>query len=171
MIGFIMSNKLNTLNTVAVREADRELIITRVFDAPQDLVFEVWTRPEHLANWWGPNNFTLAFCKIDFRVGGQYRFCMRSPDGEDHWVWGVYREISEPERIVFTWDREDLDGNPRSESVVTVIFEMHEEKTRFTLRQGIFEFAEDCSEHEGGWTECLGRLAGYVEIAKSLSFE
>lgn len=156
---------MTALNSIAIHAADRELLMTRVFDAPQDLVFEVWTKPEHLANWWGPNNFTLPFCKVDFRVGGEYRFCMRSPEDEDHWVWGVYREIVEPERIVFTWDREDLDGNHRSKSVVTVTFEMQEEKTRFTLRQGIFDFADDCSEHGGGWTECLDRLARYVQKA------
>jgi uncharacterized protein YndB with AHSA1/START domain len=160
-----MSNKLFALNSVAIHAPDRELVMTRVFDAPQDLVFEVWTEPKHLANWWAPNDFTLPFCEVDFREGGSYRFCMRSPAGEDHWVWGVYREIVEPEQIFFTWDREDLNGNPRSKSVVTLTFEMQGEKTRFTLRQGIFEFAEDCSEHQGGWTECLNRLARYVEKA------
>jgi uncharacterized protein YndB with AHSA1/START domain len=162
---FIRRNELTALNHIAAHAADRELIMTRIFDAPQDLVFEVWTEPKHLVNWWGPNDFTLPFCEVDFRTGGSYRLCMHSPEGEDHWVWGSYREIVEPERIVFTWDREDLDGNPRSKSVVTVTFEAVEEKTRFTLRQGIFEFAGDCAEHQGGWTECLNRLARYVERA------
>lgn len=153
------------LNNIAVQTRDRELVMTRVFDAPQDLVFEVWSEPKHLVNWWGPNHFALPFCEVDFCEGGSYRFCMRSPEGEDHWVWGTYREIVEPERIVFTWDREDLNGNPRSRSVVTVTFEALGEKTRFTLRQGIFEFADDCAEHKGGWAECLNRLAEYVEKA------
>lgn len=153
------------LNKIAVQTRNRELVITRIFDAPQDLVFEVWTEPKHLRNWFGPNDFTLPFCEVDFREGGNYRFCMRSPDDEDHWVWGTYREIVEPEQIVFTWGREDLKGNPRSKSVVTVTFEPVGEKTRFTLRQGIFEFADDCTEHQDGWTECLDHLARYVEKA------
>jgi len=156
---------LTGLNNIAVQTRDRELVITRVFDAPRDLVFEVWSEPKHLANWWGPNDFTLSFCELDFREGGGYRFCMRSPEGEDDWVWGTYREIVEPERIVFTWDREDLNGNPRSGSVVTITFEAFEEKTGFALRQGIFEFADDCTEHHGSWSQCLDRLAHYIEKA------
>ena len=145
------------------RSTGRELVITRVFDAPRDLVFNVWTKPEHVVRWWGPNDFTLPFCEMDFRTGGAYKYCMRSPQGEDHWVWGTYREIVEPERIVLTWDRKDLEGNPRSNSVVTVTFADDEGKTRFTLRQGIFDSQEDCVEHQGGWTECFDRLADYVE--------
>jgi len=144
---------------------DRELVITRVFDAPRELVFSVWTKAEHVVRWWGPNNFTLPFCEMDFRPGGSYKYCMRSPEGEDHWVWGKYRDIVEPERIVFTWDRKDLDGNARSNSIVTVTFDDYGSKTVFTLRQGIFEFPDDCAEHMGGWSECIGRLAEYVESA------
>jgi uncharacterized protein YndB with AHSA1/START domain len=152
-------------NNIAVQTLDRELVITRVFDAPQDLVFEVWTEPKHLANWWGPNDFTLAFCHVDFREGGSYRLCLRSPTGEDHWALGTYREIVETERIVFSWDREDLNGKLRSKPIVTVTFEALGEKTRFTLRQRIFELADDCPEHRGGWSQCLDRLAHYVEKA------
>ena len=143
--------------------SDRVLVITRTFDAPRELVFGAWTKPAQVARWWGPNDFTLPFCEMDFREGGSYKYCMRSPAGEDHWVWGTYREIAEPERIVFTWERKDLEGNPRSSSVVTVTFEETEGKTKFTLHQGIFEFAEDCAEHYGGWSQCLNRLGDYVE--------
>ncbi len=152
---------MNTTTTAA--PSDRELLITRVFDAPRELVFSVWTRPEQVTRWWGPNDFTLPVCEMDFRVGGSYKYCMRSPAGEDHWVWGEYREIAEPERIVFTWERKDLQGNPRSNSVVTATFEDDNGKTRFTLHQGVFEFAEDAAEHYGGWSECMNRLEMYVE--------
>jgi uncharacterized protein YndB with AHSA1/START domain len=142
---------------------DRVLVVTRVLHAPRDLVFSVWTKPEHLVRWWGPSDFTLPCCETDFHVAGAYRFCMRSPGGEDHWVWGVYREIVPPERIVFTWDRVDLAGNPRSNSVVTVTFEDLGDKTKLTLHQAVFATTEDRDEHVGGWTECLARLAAYVE--------
>jgi uncharacterized protein YndB with AHSA1/START domain len=99
---------MNSLgNPAAVAARQRELVIERVFDAPRDLVFEVWTQPKHLVNWWGPADFTLPFCETDFRVGGSYRFCMLSHDGIKYWVSGRYQEIVEPETILFYWVRED----------------------------------------------------------------
>jgi uncharacterized protein YndB with AHSA1/START domain len=156
---------MNTRNPSAVEPPERVLRITRVLDAPPSLVFTVWSRPEHLVRWWGPKDFTLPSCEVDFRPGGAYRFCMRSPEGIDHWVWGVYREIAEPERIVFTWDREDA-GWPRSQSVVTVTLAEHEGKTKLTLHQALFASVEDRQDHQGGWTECLDRLTNYVTHAK-----
>ena len=142
--------------------AERVLVLTRLLDAPRSLVFSVWTRPEHLVRWWGPKDFTLPHCQADFRVGGAYRFCMRSPEGTDHWVSGVYREIVEPERIVFTWEREDVEGKGGSGSVVTVTFADHDGKTELTLRQAVFKTVKARDEHQGGWTGCLERLAEYV---------
>ena len=98
---------MTTAGNSSAAPSDRALVKTRIFDAPREIVFEAWTRAEHLVNWWGPNDFTLPFCEIDFREGGSYRFCMRSPEGEDYWVWGEYREIDEPGRIVMTWNREN----------------------------------------------------------------
>ncbi len=109
----------------------------------------------------------MPFCEVDFRVGGNYRFCMRSPEGEDHWVFGVYREIVQPERIVFTWNREDSQGRIwSSSSVVRATFEEHDGKTLFTLNQALFETRAFCSEHQAGWTQCLGRLQRYVDMSK-----
>ena|SRR5687767_11714811 len=142
---------------------DRVLVLSRVFDAPRELVFAAWTKPEHLVRWWGPKDFTLPFCETDFRPGGAYKFSMRAPDGVDHWVWGVYREIVEPERLVFTWNREDADGKPFNDSVVTVTFEDQREKTKLTLHQAIFWTTEDRDAHQGGWTQCLERLGVFVE--------
>lgn len=142
---------------------DRVLVLTRDINAPRALVFRAWTEPEHLARWWGPTDFTLPCCEVDFRADGAYRFCMRSPEGEDHWVWGVYREVVPPERLVFTWDRVDLQGNPRSASVVTITLEEIGNRTRLTLHQAVFATTEDRDEHRGGWTECLARLADFIE--------
>src|SRR5881396_3140689 len=89
-----------------------ELLVTRVFDAPCELVFRVWTDPEHAALWWGPQGFTTISCEMDVRPGGAYRACMRSPAGTRHCRRGVYREVSAPERLVFTFAWEDGDGNP-----------------------------------------------------------
>jgi uncharacterized protein YndB with AHSA1/START domain len=139
------------------------LVITRVFDAPPGLVFSAWTKPEHLVRWWGPKDFTLPFCETDFRPGGAYRFCMRSPDGVDYWVQGIYREIVEPERIVFTWDRAETEGYPGRGTLVTVTFAEHGDgQTKLTLRQAIFESTDDRDAHQHGWSECLDRLGHYV---------
>lgn len=144
----------------------RQLILTRMFDARPELVFAAWTKREHLIQWWGPNDFTLPYCEIDFRVGGTYRYCMLSPEGDEHWVWGKFQEIVVPERIVFSWDREDLEGNPRSKSLVTLTFTAEGKKTKLVLRQGVFDFASDCSEHIGGWTECLNRLTDFIHMGQ-----
>jgi uncharacterized protein YndB with AHSA1/START domain len=143
--------------------ADKVLVLRRVFDAPRRLVFSAWTKPEHLARWWGPKDFTLPTCEQDFRVGGKYRFCMRAPDGTDHWVWGEYLEIEEPERLSFSWHREDADGKPFNESVVTVTFVEREGKTELTLHQAVFWTSEDRDAHQSGWSQCLERLASFVE--------
>jgi uncharacterized protein YndB with AHSA1/START domain len=147
---------------------DRVLTLTRVFDAPRELVFRVWTKPEHLAQWWGPSDFTLPHCEQDFRVGGKYRFCMRAPDGTDHWVWGEYREIAPPERLAFTWHREDADGKPFNQSVVTVTFDEVDggRKTKLTLHQAVFWTVDDRDAHRGGWSQCIERLGAYVEQQK-----
>ena len=82
---------------------DRELSITRVFDAPRELVFQAWSDPKHVMSWWGPRGFTMMSWTMDFRPGGAWRGCIRSPEGLDYWSQGVYREIVPPERLVFTF--------------------------------------------------------------------
>jgi uncharacterized protein YndB with AHSA1/START domain len=89
----------------------RDLVITRVFDAPRELVFNVWTDPKHVVRWWGPKDFTATYCKIDLKPGGTFHFCMRSPEGKEYWNKGVYHEIVVPERIVSTIYFSDKDGN------------------------------------------------------------
>jgi uncharacterized protein YndB with AHSA1/START domain len=143
--------------------ADRTLVLDRLLDAPRGLVFEVWTHPAHLVRWWGPNDFTLPTCEQDFREGGAYRFCMRAPDGSDHWVWGVYREIVAPERLVFTWQRQDEAGlRSGLNNLVTVTLAEEGRKTRLTLRHTSFQTAADRDDHHGGWTQCLDRLTSHV---------
>jgi uncharacterized protein YndB with AHSA1/START domain len=142
--------------------SDRELVIQRVFKAPRERVFEAWTTVEHVVNWFGPSEFTAPFCEIDFRVGGSYRICMRSPEGDDHWVSGEYREIVEPERLVFTWIREDSEGKIWSSTLVELSFEESGSSTLLTLRQGRFETIPFCEEHSFGWNQCLDRFGEYV---------
>jgi uncharacterized protein YndB with AHSA1/START domain len=78
----------------------RDLIITRLFDAPRELVWKAWTEPERVMRWWGPIGFTSPVSRIDLRVGGEYQSCMRSPDGKDFWSKGIFREIVAPEKSI-----------------------------------------------------------------------
>ncbi len=142
---------------------DRTLVLTRLLVAPRSLVFRVWTQPGHLARWWGPDGFTLPTCEMDFRAGGAYRFCMRAPDGSDHWVWGEYREIVEPERLVFTWEREDEPGLRHGlKNLVTVTFAEEDGQTRLTLHHETFQTVADRDDHNDGWTQCLNRLISHI---------
>ena len=86
--------------TVAL-PSEREIVITRVFDAPRTLVFEAWTTAEHVARWWDPGRVPLAACEIDLRPGGAFRFVHAGPAGEGHAFAGVYREVEPPSRLVF----------------------------------------------------------------------
>jgi uncharacterized protein YndB with AHSA1/START domain len=141
---------------------DRQLTITRVFDAPRSLVFKVWTQPEHFSRWLGPKDFTAIACHMNVQVGGMYRACIRSPEGNDHWMQGVYREIIEPERLVFTFAWEDENSRPKHETLVTVTFEEQDNKTLMTFQQAIFESTESRDSHNTGWSECFDRLATYL---------
>lgn len=154
------------MNDVAAASSDKgvSLVHKRIFEAPRDLLFEVWSEAKHIINWWGPNDFTLPFCEMDFRVGGAYRFCMRSPEGEDHWVAGVYRAIDPPLKIAFTWIREDASGNSLCNTLVTVEFEDLGEHTGFTLTHTGFDSTDYRDEHIIGWSQCLDRLEAYVTV-------
>lgn len=153
---------------------ERELIITRVFDAPRELVFKAWTECEHLQRWWGPKGFTAPFCKIDLRVGGKYLFCMRSPEGKDFWSTGVYREIVPLERLVCSDSFADAEGNVvpathygmgadfPSETQVTVTFAEHDGKTQMTLRHAGIPAGMMRDMTNTGWNESLDKLAGAI---------
>lgn len=150
-------------NSPATATQDRELVITRVFDTPRRLVFEAWTKPEHLMRWWGPRGFTLPVCEMNLRPGGAYRFVMRGPDGKDYPMQGVYREIVEPERIVFT---ATLDDEPPGHEILTkVTFAEQEGKTKLTVHQTYYKMAMRRGAQEG-WTQSLDRLTDYLAKAK-----
>ena len=145
--------------------AQHELVITRTFDAPRALVFKAWSKAEHAARWFGPKDFTCPSCKIDFRVGGAYRACIRSAEGKEYWMRGVYREILEPERIAFTFAWEE-DGERGRENMITVTFAEQGGKTRMTFRQAFFESVSERDSHNEGWTECFERLAEFLAGAR-----
>jgi uncharacterized protein YndB with AHSA1/START domain len=151
----------------AAEPAERVLEITRVFDAPPRLVFKAWTDPAHAARWAGPRGFTATQLEGEVRPGGAWRTCLRRDEtGEELWQGGVYREVVEPERLVFTfaWDR--ADGGRGHETLVTVMFaEQQGGKTRMTFRQAVFESVEQRDGHRGGWNSTFDRLAEHVAEA------
>jgi uncharacterized protein YndB with AHSA1/START domain len=87
------------------------MVVTRVFDAPREVVWKAWTDPQYVMQWWGPKGFTAPVCKIDFRVGGKYLCCMRSPDGQEFWNAGESHEIVPQEKIVSSMYFSDPEGN------------------------------------------------------------
>jgi uncharacterized protein YndB with AHSA1/START domain len=144
---------------------DLDLVLTRVLEAPRALVFKVWSEPEHLVRWWGPTGFTLPSCKIEFHPGGAFRCLMLSPEGSEHRMHGVYREIVAPEKISFSWTWVDAEGQPGPETLVTVTLEEAGKdgaQTKLTLHHAVFESITARDAHNGGWTQCLERLGAYV---------
>jgi uncharacterized protein YndB with AHSA1/START domain len=140
-----------------------ELVITRVFDAPRDLVWRAWTDPAQVARWLGPRGFTGTVEKLDARVGGAYRFHLRAPDGADLWMQGVHREIVPPERLVNTYVWADAQGRPTGpETLLTLTFSEQSGKTTLTLRQTLFETATARDAHREGWSSALDCLAEVI---------
>ncbi len=162
-------------------QAKTEVFIERVFDAPRELVYKAWTDPEHMRQWWGPEGFTIPTISIDLRTGGEFHFCMRSQDGFEMWLKGVYSEVIEPERVVstcFVSDEEGnfvtpaqlgMDGDWSGETELVATFEDVDGKTRFTLQQTGFEGAsvENIDGASHGWSQSFDKLAEYLPTMAS----
>ncbi|MDD4858927.1 MAG: SRPBCC domain-containing protein [Dehalococcoidales bacterium] len=150
--------------------AQAELTITRSFDAPPAVVWKAWTEPEQIKRWWGPKNYTAPVAQIDFRVGGKYIYCMRSPEGKDYWSGGVIKEIVPMKRITLTDSFTDDKGNivPATyygmspdfplELQLIVTFEGNTGKTVLTLKYPSFPLT-DIDGARTGWNESLDKLA------------
>jgi uncharacterized protein YndB with AHSA1/START domain len=98
------------MTKITVNEMER-MVVTRVFDAPRELVWKAWTDPKYVKQWWGPKGFTTSFCEMDFRVGGKFLYCVRTPDGQEFWNGGEYHEIVLHEKIVSSMYFSDSKGN------------------------------------------------------------
>lgn len=158
-------------NSSVAKAEMTELTITRIFDAPRELVWKAWTDPEMAKRWWGPQNFTAPVIKMDLRVGGKYLFCMRSPEGKDYWSTGVYREIVPPERLVCTDSFADEHGNvvPAThygmegdfplELTVKVTLEKHGKGTKMTLRHIGMPSGTMSELAQEGWNGSFDKLA------------
>lgn len=154
----------------AVHPPARELTIARVFDAPRELVFEAWSRSEHLMRWFCPSGFGVPECVCEFRVGGQFIVCMRSADGEDHWSRGRYTEIIAPERIAFTSTVSVGDGERLYGTETRVDFAADGARTRLVVRQRLtlFEPSADWMivAVKPGWRDGLDKLKTLIAEMK-----
>ena len=150
------------------RIADNELLIVRTFDAPPPVVFALWSKVEHLKRWMGPKKFTCPHATIDFRVGGAFRAMIKSAEHGENWFGGVYREIVQDKRLVFTFTWDNDGPSAGIETLVTITFEERDDgKTVQTLHQAPFRNAERRDRHVSGWSEAFDKQAVYAEnIAK-----
>jgi uncharacterized protein YndB with AHSA1/START domain len=162
--------------------SNQEFVISRVFEAPRDLVFRAFTEPERMKKWWGPKGFTVIAAKMDLRPGGTYHYGLRAPDGSTMWGKFVYREIVRPERIVFVNSFSDEAGgitrHPMSASwprelLSTFLFAEQDGRTTLTIKwtpldadaaeRATFGGAHDSMRQ--GWTGTLDQLADYLAKA------
>jgi len=137
-----------------------ELVLTRNFNAPRELVFKVWTDAKHVAQWWGPHGFTTTIQEMDVRPGGAWRYAMRGPDGNDYPFDGVYVEVVEPERLVFDGT---IHGSLEQRVWTEVTFADRAGKTEVTVRQ-LYSFESEAIRRGApiGWSQQFDRLAEFL---------
>ena len=157
--------------TNSVEETRQDVVITRNFDAPRARLWKAWTDPELMKRWWGAKGITCPVSSIDLRVGGHYKYSMQLPDGQTVWATGVYREIQEPDHLVFTDSFGDENGNIVSptkygmtadfpeELLIKLTFEqVGNDNTRLTLRHIGMPAGEDRELTGASWNEMFDKL-------------
>jgi uncharacterized protein YndB with AHSA1/START domain len=160
-------------NQIQVETKGEELVLTRQFDAPREKVFRAYSDCKHLKNWWGPRTWPLTQCKMDFRVGGKWHYCMTGPDGTEAWGLMIYKEIVAPERIVYEDHFSDKDGNQNKELPTTVATTEFQEKDGKTIVKTIAKYPtpDDLKKVIDmgmipGITETFDRLEEYLVMMK-----
>ena len=145
---------------ITAKPGEREIIVTRVFDAPRELVFKAYTDPALIPQWWGPRGYTTIVEKMEVRVGGAWRFINRTPEGNEFGFRGTYRELVPPQRLVYTFEYEGVPGHVALE---TITLEEYSGRTKITDKI-LFETVEDRdgmikSGMESGATESQDRFS------------
>ena len=160
----------NAKISAAKASSEWDLVMTRVFDAPRELVFKAWTETKHVAQWWGPKRFTNPVCEMDVRMGGAIRIHMRAPDGVVYPMTGVFQEIVVPERLVFVSSALDDKGNSMFDVLSTVTFADERGKTALTLQLRVIKATAQAPQYlkgmEMGWTQSLDRLGEHMATAQ-----
>jgi uncharacterized protein YndB with AHSA1/START domain len=156
------------LTRIVAEPGKQELVITRVFNAPREVVFKAYTDPKRIPQWWGPKRFTTTVKKMEVRPGGSWRFVQRDADGNEYAFHGVYHDILSPNLIVATFEFEGMPGHVQLE---TAVFDQIGDKTKLTARS-VFQSVEDRDGElkagmEEGVIETMDRLAELLEYAKT----
>lgn len=138
------------------------LTITRIFNAPRELVFAAWTQPEHMLHWWGPRGYTTLSSKLELFSGGIWRITSRHGDGSETAESGIVREFDAPTRLVLTHAWENKEGIRGPDTVVTLIFAEQDGRTTMVFHQTPFDSADTRDGHGLGWTESFDMLAEYL---------
>ena len=141
---------------------DKILRLERVFKASPGRVYEAWTDPNQLLKWWGPEGMTVPKHDLNITNGGSYRTTMVGPDGSEHTVSGVYKELIPNQRVVMTWGWEQ-DGVRGHETEIRVEFEAKGEGTVMRFEQAVFDTADSCQKHSHGWSSSFNKLPAVVE--------
>lgn len=154
-------------STLIAEPGKQEIIMTRVFDAPRELVFRAMTDPNHVAKWWGLRGSTTIVDKMDARAGGEWRYVQRYPNGSEEGFHGVYHDVVSPERIVYTFEYEGMPGHVLME---TITFEEENGKTKIT-DTSVFQSLADRdgmlqSGMETGANESFDRLSELLDTLK-----
>lgn len=136
----------------------KELVINRTFNASREIIFNLWTDPNHVVKWWGPKHHPATEMTMDVRPGGKWRACLRSvEDGKELWMNGVFREIQKPERIVFTFKWEE-EGERGIETLITIKFTEANGMTEMNFHQVPFQSSGEREGHQEGWMSTFDRL-------------
>ena len=145
------------------------IVITRMLEAPRELVWEAWTNPKLLAEWWGPRGFTNPVCEVNLRVGGALRIHMRAPNGTIFPMRGVFQEIVKPEKLVFTNIAVDSEDRPVLDGVTTVTFVDQGGRTELILKTWAVAMVDYAAAYlqgmETGWTMSIEKLAEMLSKA------
>lgn len=157
------------------KESEPQVLITRIFDAPRELVFNAWTDPKSLLKWHAPNGCSILYRSIDVRTGGTFHSCIKIPNGDECWCRGIYLEVKKPERIVYTIGLADAEGiaaQPAAvgkdpdwpaETTVSVTFDDLDGKTKLTLRQSVSEAVAKRTGAHPSWLQMLDRLLEHLK--------
>jgi uncharacterized protein YndB with AHSA1/START domain len=141
----------------------RKFVITRIFDAPRELVFNAWIDTKQVEKWWGPRGFTNPLCQWDAKPGKEIYVVMRAPNGMDYPMFGEFREIVPPRRLVFTSGALDENKNRLFEFLHEVLFVENDGKTTLTMHSRVIKTSEDANKYIGGFdagmTQSLEKLA------------
>ncbi len=155
-------------NEVMTNNPERTLRLERILPVARDRVLSAFVEPTQLSNWWGPADFTVPQADLDVREGGRYRIEMRPPEGEPFWVFGEYREVEPPGRLVYTfeWDPPTPDDQL---TLVRLAFLPVDEETHLVVEHGPFKTDERYELHEAGWRDTLDRLGAWLAAYRGRS--